>query len=250
MAIRVQLLALAAIVLSAWFTCYSGGPFQSPFAQILLALPLMSPNIASSAKSVLSVYVTTTAVAFLFEFFGPVTQPLQPTPVWFISTTVVVLLISGFVSTVTKRTQYQTEPRFRDLIGLARKLKAQGHALALKGIDTVTHSSEVEATVFAIVQEAIAEAAEFYAEEADFDTSPLSGVVDISRTTSEVEVTVKWENTSSSWVPSTAIRQRRATLARRVKKIGGLIERDIDGSSYRVFALLPDPNVALGGVQG
>lgn len=51
----VQILALVAVVMTCWFTLDSGGPFGSPYGQVLLALPLMSPIVAYRPVSIVMV---------------------------------------------------------------------------------------------------------------------------------------------------------------------------------------------------
>jgi hypothetical protein len=104
--ILVQLLASSIIVMTAWYCTYSGGPFQSPYGQILLALPLLSPNIAAKSNSILGVYAASAASALLFQFaFTP--SASTPSMSWYVWTTVGVLAVSAYVSWVTRRRQEQ-----------------------------------------------------------------------------------------------------------------------------------------------
>jgi hypothetical protein len=64
-AFRVQVLSIAAIAFTGWFTVYSGGPFVSPYGQVLLALPLLSSTIAYDVRSITAVYAMTAGVAWV-----------------------------------------------------------------------------------------------------------------------------------------------------------------------------------------
>lgn len=105
--IMVQGLALTVIVMTAWYCTYSGGPFQSPYGQILLALPLLSPNIAAKSKSILSVYAVSVISALVFQFVFTSSDSM-PTKTWYVGTTVGVLAISAYVSWVTRRRQEES----------------------------------------------------------------------------------------------------------------------------------------------
>lgn len=105
--IRVQCLAMSVIVMTAWYCTYSGGPFQSPYGQILLALPLLSPNIAAKSSSIAGVYVASALSAILFQFaFSSSSTP--PTMSWYVLTTLGILAISAYVSWITRRRQEQS----------------------------------------------------------------------------------------------------------------------------------------------
>ena len=66
-AARVQILGVLAIAISCWITLYSGGPFMSPYSQIVMAYPLFAVNIARSPKSIALVYLTTIVSMIVIE---------------------------------------------------------------------------------------------------------------------------------------------------------------------------------------
>jgi hypothetical protein len=101
--LRVQLLAVGIITMAAWYTLYCGGPFKSPFGSILLALPLLSPNIAAKSGSIAGVFLVTTVDALLFHWWaGP--RLNLPSQTWYIATALSVLAISALVSWLVRRT--------------------------------------------------------------------------------------------------------------------------------------------------
>jgi hypothetical protein len=105
----VQLLAASIIVLTAWYSTYSGGPVRSPYGQILLALPLLSPNIAHSSKSILAVYgLTMISAVVAAPFSGEGASPPNP---FYWATTIGVLVISAFVAWATRWKQERVQPR-------------------------------------------------------------------------------------------------------------------------------------------
>ena len=111
--IRIALISVAVITLTAWFTVYSGGPFASPFGQFLLALPLLAPNVATTGGSIFSVSLLTLITAGLtqwafdsgiYRVLG-YADAITPSPlglVWFLGTTVGIVLLSAILAITTK----------------------------------------------------------------------------------------------------------------------------------------------------
>lgn len=89
--LRVQLLSISAIALAGWLTVYSGGPFLSPYGQVLLALPLLSPTIARDNRSIMAVYAATAVAALAFHMLR---EEHTPAAEWYITTTYGVLGVS------------------------------------------------------------------------------------------------------------------------------------------------------------
>lgn len=111
-ALLVQGFAFAVVAMTAWYTTYTGGPFSSPFGQVLLALPLLSPNVANNWQSILAVYITSVTAAVLAG-----TAALQVDPPgrgFYWGTTLGVLALSGFVAVTTRWRLEQTEALLRD----------------------------------------------------------------------------------------------------------------------------------------
>lgn len=107
-AVRVQLLAVATITLSAWLTVYSGGPFESPYSQILLALALLAPNVAYSAWSIVLAYLVTATASAAFHYGFEARR--APESNWYVATTGLVLLLSCWIAFVTRKNQIATPP--------------------------------------------------------------------------------------------------------------------------------------------
>lgn len=93
-AFRVQALSASVIALTGWFTVYSGGPFESPYGQVLLALPLMSSLIAYDPRSVLTVYGVTFFVSVICHLNR---IDYKPSENWSAGTTLSVLAVSFFL---------------------------------------------------------------------------------------------------------------------------------------------------------
>lgn len=103
---RVQILALFSILFACWFTIYLGGPFQSAYSQVVLAMPLLAPNIARSHISIAAVYLATFVSALGFEFFATratFSDVTTQSPEWYYVTTAGVLLVAAYVAIATRR---------------------------------------------------------------------------------------------------------------------------------------------------
>jgi len=97
-AVRVQTLGVGTAVLAAWMTHFSGGPLTSPYAQVLLALPLLSPVVAYTPWSILGVYGATALSVVLFEWIWPPITHAPEQPAWYGGVLIWVLVVSAFVS--------------------------------------------------------------------------------------------------------------------------------------------------------
>ncbi|MEP9364356.1 hypothetical protein ABLE68_15420 [Nocardioides sp. CN2-186] len=103
-AFRVQLMGVSAVIFSAWITMYSGGPFDSPAGQILLALPLLSPIVARRGASIVAVYLYTVVVAIVCDKVLPHREE-TPGHDWLIFTAVIVLGLSALIAARLKRNE-------------------------------------------------------------------------------------------------------------------------------------------------
>lgn len=99
----VRILALAAgiIVQAAWLTIYSGGPFASPYSQILLAMALLAPSVAWRPGSIVAAYGLTALISLGFHWAFD-SRP-EPSANWYVATTMMVLLLSGWIAAVTRQ---------------------------------------------------------------------------------------------------------------------------------------------------
>lgn len=103
-AVRVQLMGISSVLFVAWITVYSGGPFDSPAGQILLALPLLSPVVARNGTSVLAVYAYTIIVAVAVDRAVP-RDGYHQDRTWLIATVIIVLGFSAVLAARIKRNE-------------------------------------------------------------------------------------------------------------------------------------------------
>lgn len=99
--IRVYLLVAASVFFSCLFAMYSGGPFQSAYAQIIVAYPLFATGFARRWWSLVSIYAMTAIIAGGFQFgksfFGYLDYPAQSVG-WYAIVTIILLCVSLFVA--------------------------------------------------------------------------------------------------------------------------------------------------------
>lgn len=119
-AVRVQLLAAASIMTTAWITHSSGGPFASPYGQLLFALPVFAPIVASNVSSLVVVYLVTFGSAIFIEF-GTGNHGPSPGGQWPVVTVSLVLVTSLTVAVIILKAR---EGEARKLAGLQQKLAA------------------------------------------------------------------------------------------------------------------------------
>jgi MFS family permease len=112
-AIVVYLLSFTSIIYFAWYTAYSGGPFESPFAQFLVALPLLSPVITVRPAAIIAIFLTTIATALAFHQWAPVEQMNPAKHNLYIWATMGTLSVSGIVSYLTKQAQWREYQKTR-----------------------------------------------------------------------------------------------------------------------------------------
>jgi hypothetical protein len=100
---RIFLLAFGVILQAAWLTIYSGGPFESPYSQILIAMALLAPCVAVRAGSIGAAYIVTAATSVAVHFVCKDSLGIKPESSWYLATTMLVLLLSGWIAFVTRR---------------------------------------------------------------------------------------------------------------------------------------------------
>lgn len=100
--VRVYLLVASSIFFSCLFSMYSGGPFQSAYAQIIVAYPLFATGFARRWWSLVAIYLMTAVVAAGFQAvksFGYFPYPTQSIE-WYFAVTGILLAISLAVSLI------------------------------------------------------------------------------------------------------------------------------------------------------
>lgn len=96
---RVLGLALFAIAESAWLTTYSGGPFESPYSQVLIGFALLAPCVAYHSLSIVGTYVTVIVASVVVHW--TMKSAVPPESAWYIWTTLFVLGFSALVAVIT-----------------------------------------------------------------------------------------------------------------------------------------------------
>lgn len=98
--IRVYFLVASSLLFSCLFSMYSGGPFQSAYAQIIVAYPLFATVFARRGRSLAAIYGITLACAVGFQrvkYCGYFAYPTQSTG-WYIAVTGILLLASWILA--------------------------------------------------------------------------------------------------------------------------------------------------------
>ena len=103
--IRVYFLVASSVFFSCLFSMYSGGPFQSAYAQIIVAYPLFATAFARRGRSLAAVYGITLVCAVGFQivkYCGYFAYPTQNTG-WYIEVTGILLVASWILAYVNVR---------------------------------------------------------------------------------------------------------------------------------------------------
>ena len=103
--IRVYFLVASSVFFSCLFSMYSGGPFQSAYAQIIVAYPLFATAFARRGRSLAAVYGITLVCAVGFQivkYCGYFAYPTQSTG-WYIAVTGILLVASWILAYVNVR---------------------------------------------------------------------------------------------------------------------------------------------------
>lgn len=87
--------------------CVLGGPFLSPYSQVLLAFALLSPIVAHSSQSIVFAYIATLFICLLFQTLIEMDVlfsrfPMPPVG-WYVGTTLAVLLSFGALAALNRK---------------------------------------------------------------------------------------------------------------------------------------------------